>query len=125
MRAEGHAMAAASNTRPPTPAELVPAEAVELAALVDYAPGSVVSRTLSKRPTGTITLFAFDEGQGLSEHSAPYDAFVQIVDGVGRLRIGGKDVVAKTGDVVVMPANVPHAVQAEGRLKMLLVMIRS
>lgn len=107
------------------PGELAPAEAFSLAAQVDYAPGSVVSRTLSKKATGTITLFAFDDGQGLSEHSAPYDAFVQIVDGQGMLTIGGKDVVAKTGDVVVMPANVPHAVQAASRFKMLLVMIRS
>ena len=107
------------------PNELVPARAVALAGQVDYVAGSVVSRTLAKKPTGTITLFAFDVGQGLSEHSAPYDAFVQVVDGVGTLRIAGKDVVAKTGEVVVMPANIPHAVHANERFKMLLVMIRS
>ena len=104
---------------------LPPARAVSLAGLVDYVPGSVVSKTLAKKPSGTITLFAFDAGQGLSEHQTPHDAFVQIVDGVGTLRIGGKDVVAKTGDVVLMPGNIPHAVQAIQRFKMLLVMIRS
>jgi quercetin dioxygenase-like cupin family protein len=92
---------------------------------VDYVAGSVVSRTLAKKSTGTITLFAFDAGQGLSEHQTPYDAFVHVIDGVGTLRIGGKDVVAKAGDVVVMPANIPHAVHATERFKMLLVMIRS
>jgi len=92
---------------------------------VDYVAGSVVSRTLAKKPTGTIRLFAFDAGQGLSEHSAPYDAFVKVVDGVGTLRIGGKDVVARAGEVVVMPANIPHLVHANERFKMLLVMIRS
>ena len=112
------------NPRPTAPGELTPAQAFALADQVAYAAGSVVSRTLSKSPAGTITLFAFDAGQGLSEHSAPYDAFVQVVDGAGRLVIGGKDVVAKAGEIVVMPANVPHAVRAEERFKMLLVMIR-
>jgi quercetin dioxygenase-like cupin family protein len=105
-------------------ADLAPAQAFELAALVDYAPGSVVSRTILNRPAGTITLFAFDVGQGLSEHSAPFDAFVQVVDGRGSLRIGGNDVVARAGEVVVLPAGVPHAVHATLRFKMLLVMIR-
>ncbi len=105
--------------------ELVPAQAFVLAAQVAYVAGSVVSRTFAKKPTGTITLFAFDVGQGLSEHSAPYDAFVQIVDGVGTFRIGGTDVVANTGEIVVLPANIPHAVHAPERFKMLLVMIRS
>jgi len=118
-------MTTTSGSRPLAPRELVPAQAVELAGQVDYAVGSVVSRTLVKKPTGTITLFAFDRGQGLSEHSAPYDAFVQVVDGVATLRIGGTDVVAKAGEVVVMPANIPHAVHATERFKMLLVMIRS
>lgn len=117
-------MTTPSNTPPPATGEPAPAHAHALAGLVDYAAGAVVSRTLVKRPTGTITLFAFDEGQGLSEHSAPYDAFVQIVDGAGTVRIGGTDVAAKAGEIVLMPANVPHAVHASGRLKMLLVMIR-
>ena len=114
-----------SDPLPLAPNELIPATPVALARQVDYVAGSVVSRTLAKKPTGTITLFAFDVGQGLSEHQTPYDAFVQIVDGVGTLRIGGKDVLARAGEVVVMPANIPHAVQATERFKMLLVMIRS
>jgi quercetin dioxygenase-like cupin family protein len=114
-----------SDPLPLAPNELVPGKAVLLAGQVDYVAGSVVSRTLAKKRTGTITLFAFDAGQGLSEHQTPYDAFVQVVDGVGLLRIGGNDVVARAGDVVVMPANVPHAVHATERFKMLLVMIRS
>ena len=116
---------APSDPLPLAPNELVTGRAVALAGQVDYVAGSVVSRTLAKKPTGTITLFAFDAGQGLSEHQTPYDAFVQIVDGAGVLRIGGKDVVAKAGEVVVMPANIPHAVKAIERFKMLLVMIRS
>jgi quercetin dioxygenase-like cupin family protein len=114
-----------SDPLPLAPSELAPARAFELAAQVSYVTGSVVSRTLVKKPTGTITLFAFDVGQGLSEHSAPYDAFVQVVDGVGTLRIGVADVVATAGEVVVMPANIPHSVHANERFKMLLVMIRS
>lgn len=118
-------MTTTADSSPHAPGELAPAQAFELAAQVDYVAGSVVSRTLAKKPTGTITLFAFDAGQGLSEHSAPYDAIVQVVDGTGTLRIGGKDVVARAGEIVVMPANIPHAVQANERFKMLLVMIRS
>ena len=114
-----------SDALPMAPGELGPARAFALAGQVDYVSGSVVSRVLVKEPKGTITLFAFDAGQGLSEHSAPYGAFVQIVEGVGTLCIGGTDVVAKAGEVVVMPANVPHAVHATERFKMLLVMIRS
>ena len=114
-----------SDPLPLAPGELVPAEAVAVAGLVDYVAGSVVSRSLLKGRTGTITLFAFDAGQGLSEHQTPYDAFVQVVDGVGRLRIGGKEVPARAGEIVAMPANVPHAVHETERFKMLLVMIRS
>ena len=117
-------MTTTSDPRPPAPGALASAQAFELASQVDYMSGSVVSRTFAKKPTGTITLFAFDTGQGLSEHSAPYDAFVQVVDGVGTLQIAGKSVVAKAGEVVVMPANIPHAVHANERFKMLLVMIR-
>jgi quercetin dioxygenase-like cupin family protein len=104
--------------------ELPAALAFDLAARMDYAAGSIVSRTLAKKPSGTITLFAFDAGQGLSEHTAPFDAFVQVLDGAGTFRIGGVDVVARRGEMVRMPANVPHAVQAHERFKMLLVMIR-
>ncbi len=97
---------------------------VRLATLVAYAPGSVVSRTIAKSAAGTLTLFAFDAGQGLSEHSAPFDAYVQVLDGAVELTIGGRKVPASAGDCVRMPANVPHAVQAVERFKMLLTMIR-
>jgi quercetin dioxygenase-like cupin family protein len=96
-----------------------------LADLVQYGEGAVVSRTLIKRPTGTITLFAFDVGQELSEHTAPFDAVVQVLDGEALLSVGGQPISAKTGETVIMPANIPHAVKAVARFKMLLTMIRS
>jgi quercetin dioxygenase-like cupin family protein len=92
--------------------------------LVGYQDGSIVSRTLVKNRGGSLTLFAFDAGQSLSEHSASFDAVVQILDGQAELVIGGKRVVAGQGQTVLMPAQVPHAVHAPGRFKMLLVMIR-
>ena len=101
------------------------AEAFELQTQVQYGDGAVVSRTLIKRPTGTLTLFAFDKGQELSEHTAPFDATVQILDGEAELTIGGKPVHAAQGQTVIMPANIPHAVKAVKRFKMLLTMIRS
>jgi quercetin dioxygenase-like cupin family protein len=96
-----------------------------LADLVDYAADSVVSKTILDKPVGTLTLFAFDRGQKLSEHTAPYDAVVQVLDGAGRLTIGGKDVKVSTGQIIIMPANVPHAVAADERFKMLLTMVRA
>ena len=101
------------------------ARATDLNALVEYAADSIVSKTIVDKPVGTITLFAFDEGQQLSEHTAPYDAVVQVIDGRGRLVIGGRDVVAGAGELVVMPAHVPHSVHADERFKMLLIMIRA
>jgi quercetin dioxygenase-like cupin family protein len=95
-----------------------------LAEAVQYATGSVVSRTLLKNDAGTLTLFAFDEGQGLSVHTAPFDAVVQVLDGTATLTIGEKTVVTRTGELVLMPANVPHAVQTAGRFKMLLMMFK-
>lgn len=103
---------------------LPPASPLELAALVAYQDGGIVSRTLLKTEGGTLTVFAFDAGQSLSEHTAPFDALVQVLDGEVELVIGGKPVPAKTGQTVLMPANVPHAVKATTRLKMLLTMIR-
>ena len=97
---------------------------LELSAQIDYANGSVVSKTLLNKKTGTLTLFAFDAGQGLSEHTSPYDATIYILDGEAKLTIGGKDLPAKTGEMVIIPANTPHDVQAEQRFKMLLIMIR-
>jgi quercetin dioxygenase-like cupin family protein len=101
------------------------AKAVNMASLVEYQAGSVVSREVAKKPTGTVTVFAFDAGQGLSEHTAPFDALVYLLDGEAEVTIGGKPIVAKAGDMVMMPANVPHALKAEKRFKMLLVMTRS
>jgi quercetin dioxygenase-like cupin family protein len=101
------------------------AKAVDPAALADYAQGSIVSRTLAESDGGTITLFAFDAGQSLSEHSAPFDALVHVLDGKAELIIGGKAVRPRAGQMVLMPANVPHAVRAAQRFKMLLTMLRS
>ena len=108
-----------------SPETLPPARAADLAGLVDYADGAIVSRTLIENDAGSLTLFAFDGGQGLSEHSAPFDAVVQILDGEAKLRIGGAEVHAGRGQVVLMPANVPHAVAAPVRFKMLLTMFEA
>ncbi len=91
---------------------------------VGYAIGSVVSKTLIKKDIGTITLFAFDAGQGLSEHKAPFDAVVTILDGQAEITIGGQTATVKTGEMLIMPANITHALHAQERFKMLLVMIR-
>ena len=105
--------------------KLAAAKAHDLATLVKYSEGSIVSRTLAENKAGSLTLFAFDAGQGLSEHSAPYDAVVQVLDGAVELTFGGKAVQATAGQLVVMPANVPHAVKAATRFKMLLTMLRA
>ncbi|MFH2219740.1 MAG: cupin domain-containing protein [Pseudomonadota bacterium] len=93
--------------------------------MVTYQEGSVVSKTIIKKKTGTVTLFAFDQGQGLSEHTAPFDALVQILDGEVEIKISGKPFLLKHGDTIVMPANKPHALTAVKSFKMLLTMIRS
>ena len=105
--------------------EMPVAEAVCLADLVKYQDGAVVSRTLVKRGTGTVTLFAFDEGQGLSEHTAPFDALVHVLEGEAEIVISGKPLTAKAGEAVLMPANQPHSLKALTRFKMLLTMVRS
>lgn len=107
------------------PAALPPAQPVRLAELLDYAPGAVVSRALAKASGGSVTLFAFEAGQELSEHTAPFDALVEVLDGEVELTIGGAPVVARSGEAVLMPAGVPHAVRALARFKMLLTMVRS
>jgi len=104
--------------------EEIKGKPISLADFVEYSDGSVVSKTLLNKKTGTLTLFAFDAGQSLSEHTSPYDATVYVLDGEASLRIGGETVKASPGEMVIMPANVPHDVQAEQRFKMLLVMIR-
>ena len=103
---------------------LEPGVAVGAAALVDYAPDAVVSRALHKGAAGTLTLFAFAAGQELSEHSAPFDAWAMVLDGSGLFTIGGRDVQVDAGQIVLMPADVPHAMAARERFKMLLVMLR-
>jgi len=105
--------------------EKLETKAKSLVDLIDYQDDSVVSREIISKKTGTITAFAFDEGQGLSEHTAPFDAVVQILDGQAELTIGGKVLSAFTGQMVIMPANVPHSVKATKKFKMLLTMIRS
>lgn len=105
--------------------EIPIAEMVRLIDLVNYQEGAVVSRTLVNRATGTITLFAFDEGQGLSEHTAPFDAMAYLLEGDAEIVIAGKPLPTTAGEGVLMPANQPHSLKALTRFKMLLTMIRS
>lgn len=93
--------------------------------LIEYQENAVVSREIIRKETGTVTIFAFDKGEGLSEHTAPFDAMVQIVDGTAEIIISGKKNVVKKGELIIMPANEPHALNALERYKMLLTMIRS
>jgi quercetin dioxygenase-like cupin family protein len=101
------------------------AEILNLAEMVSYQPDSVVSRQITKADTGNITLFAFDEGQGLSEHTAPFDALVHVLEGKAEIIISGKSYHLKIGDAIIMPADEPHALKADGPFKMLLTMIRN
>lgn len=101
------------------------AQALVLADLLKYQADAIVSQELVKKPAGTVTLFAFDKGQGLSEHTAPYDALVYIVDGGAEITIAGKSIKANKGDIIIMPANKPHALKATRKFKMLLTMIRA
>lgn len=100
-------------------------EKLNLANLAGYQDGAVVSRTVVDKPVGTITAFAFDAGEGLSEHTAPYDAFVQVLDGEADINIEGTVHKVGAGEIIVMPANKPHSLRAVQRFKMLLVMIRA
>ncbi len=93
--------------------------------LVEYQSGSIVSRTIIDKPAGTLTLFAFDKGQGLSEHTAPFDAMVYVLDGTAEVSIAGKPHTVKQGEMLIMPANQPHALKAPQPFKMMLVMIKS
>ncbi|MFC1666302.1 cupin domain-containing protein [Candidatus Omnitrophota bacterium] len=99
-------------------------QALGLIDLVDYQDGSVVSKQVIKKDTGTVTLFSFDQGQGLSEHTAPFDALVYIFDGEAEIVIGGKPNLVKAGNMIIMPANKPHSLKATKRFKMFLVMIK-
>ena len=98
---------------------------IRLVDMVDYQEGSVVSRTIIDKKVGTVTLFAFDEGQGLSEHTAPFDALVYLLGGEAEVTISGKPLHLKEGEMVIMPASQPHALRAVKRFKMILIMIRS
>jgi len=105
--------------------KMKPAQPNPIVEMIDYQTDSVVSKTIVKKETGTVTLFAFDQGQGLSEHAAPFDALVHILDGEAEIKISGKPFLLKQGDIMVMPANEPHALSAIKKFKMLLTMIRS
>ena len=100
-------------------------QAQSLAGLVEYSDDSIVSKTVLDKTAGTLTLFAFDAGQRLSEHSAPYDAVVQVVDGKGRITIDGVDSIVSAGELIIMPGNIPHSVTADEKFKMLLIMVRA
>jgi len=100
-------------------------EVLDMAELVSYQDGSVVSRQITKAEAGNVTLFAFDQDQELSEHTAPFDALVHILDGDAEIKISGKAFNLKSGEAIIMPANEPHAVKALTRFKMLLTMIRN
>lgn len=97
----------------------VPVESIE------YADGSVVSRTIVKKPSGNITLFAFDEGEGLAEHSSPHEALVQLLDGKAEITIGGTPFHLQSGQSIILPANIPHSLKANEKFKMMLTMIKS
>ena len=99
-------------------------EILHMAELVVYQEGSVVSRQITKAETGNVTLFAFDKDQELSEHTAPFDALVHVLEGEAEIRISGKPFELKNGDAIIMPAEEPHAVKASQKFKMLLTMIR-
>ncbi len=107
-----------------TKREMPGAEVVRLINLVNYQEGAVVSRTLVKGAAGSVTLFAFDEGQGLSEHTTPFDALACLLEGEAEIAVSGKPMRVKAGDAVLMPGNEPHSLKAVGRFKMLLTMIR-
>lgn len=93
--------------------------------LIDYAPKAVVSKTIIKKATGTVTVFAFDKGEGLSEHTAPFDAMVQVIDGTVDIKINQVSHILNAGQSIIMPANIPHALVAVERFKMILTMIKN
>lgn len=114
-----------SITKDETPDRDLTAKVLNVAGLVEYQPGSVVSREIFKRNTSNITIFAFDEGQGLSEHTAPFDATVCVLDGSAEITVAGKTHTVKKGEMIIMPANKPHALKAVEKFKMMLIMIRT
>ncbi len=100
------------------------AKPIKLVGLADYQAGAIVSRTLVDRKTGTVTFFAFDRGQGLSEHTAPFDALVHLLEDDAEVTISGKAYHVQAGEMIILPAGEPHALRATNRFKMLLIMIR-
>ncbi|MBN2121262.1 MAG: cupin domain-containing protein [Candidatus Omnitrophica bacterium] len=99
-------------------------QVLPLKEMAEYQDGSIVSKEIIKKESGTVTLFAFDKGQGLSEHTAPFDALVNVLDGQAEVKISGEPHIVKEGELIIMPANKPHSVQAIERFKMLLVLIK-
>ncbi len=97
----------------------------QLKGSIDYAPGAIVSKIISKNEAGNLTLFAFDQGQGLSEHTAPFDAVVQIVEGKAIISINKIEHKIEEGEIIIMPANIPHAIEANSKFKMLLTMLKA
>ena len=115
----------ATRTRRPGRSKMPASKPLDLEKLVSYAEGSIVSRTLVENKAGTVTLFAFDRGHGLSEHTAPFDALVHILDGQGVFVVGGKAHCVGAGQALLMPAHVPHSAKASRRFKMLLTMLKA
>ncbi|MCA1797728.1 MAG: cupin domain-containing protein [Geobacteraceae bacterium] len=101
------------------------AHAYNLAQMTEYQEGAVVSRTLLKNSSGTLTVFSFDAGQALSEHTVPFNAFIQVLDGEGEISVDGKTTTVKSGEIILMPGGLPHSVHAAKRFKMLLTMFRT
>ncbi len=114
-----------ADTKTKTEAKFSPGQAANAAALVEYQPGAIVSREILKKNTGKVTLFAFDAEEGLSEHTSPFDALVQVLEGDAEIAIASRPQRVRAGELILMPANQPHAVKAITRFKMMLVMIRS
>jgi quercetin dioxygenase-like cupin family protein len=104
--------------------EIAEAQAFPLLGLVNYQEGSVVSRVILKRDKGNVTVFAFDEGQGLSEHTSPFDALLQVIEGEAEVTVAATPIALRAGEVVLLPAEKPHAVKATARFKMVLTMVR-
>jgi quercetin dioxygenase-like cupin family protein len=114
-----------ADERPPRQGGLAPGKVEALASLASYQDGTVVSRTLVNSPAGTVTLFAFAEGEGLSEHTAPFDALLQVLEGEAEVSVSGRGSTVREGEAIILPAGKPHSVKASKRFKMLLTMIRS
>ena len=112
-------------TQSSIPRGLLPAQATKTAAYVQYQDGAVVSREIVRKPTGTVTIFAFDEGQDLSEHTAPFDALVQVLEGEAEITVSGPPHRVQGGEMILLPGGQPHALKAVKRFKMVLTMIRS